>query len=239
MADRWQYAQEKHPAYCTCIRCVNSERAGNAHRSKTALSDVLDRWRKRDLDSHYILGVPPNSSRDLIVEAHRRWIVAYHPDKHQNDPRATELTKRLNAARDELLGKGRRASQSQREQRQSQEEAERQRTRESERRSQEEAQRQRANKAEQQRRQEEARQQGVNEAERLLRDAERRRQNTRSYAQQVWHEQPKRSRVWVLLAITLVTIITGYLFVAVENPESVDSLMNEWASLFDEALARK
>ena len=237
MADRWQYAQEKHPAYCTCIRCVNSERAGNAHRSKTALSDVLDRWRKRDFDSHYILGVPPNSSRDLIVEAHRRWIVAYHPDKHQNDPRATELTKRLNAARDELLGKGRRASQSQRERQQP--EAQRQRTQENERRKQEEAQRQRANKAEQQRRQEEARQQGVNEAERLLRDAERRRQNTRSYAQQVWHEQPKRSRVWVLLAITLVTIITGYLFVAVENPESVDSLMNEWASLFDGALARK
>ena len=237
MADRWQYAQEKHPAYCTCIRCVNSERAGNAHRSKTALSDVLDRWRKRDLDSHYILGVPPNSSRDLIVEAHRRWIVAYHPDKHQNDPRATELTKRLNAARDELLGKGRRASQSQREQRQSQEEAERQRTRESERRSQEEARRQRG-RASEQRRQEEAERikrdlaRKRQEAERLRQNEERHR-GPRPRTQRFRPKFRKRSRAWGVSAIALLSIIATYLVLTVTAPGEIDSMMEEWAKLFN------
>ena len=235
MADRWQYAQEKHPAYCTCIRCVNSERAGNARRSKTALSDVLDRWRKRDFDSHYILGVPPNSSRDLIVEAHRRWIVAYHPDKHQNDPRATELTKRLNAARDELLGKGRRASQSQRERQQP--EAQRQRAQENERRKQEEAQRQRG-RASEQRRQEEAERikrdlaRKRQEAERLRQNEERHR-GPRPRTQRFRPKFRKRSRAWGVSAIALLSIIATYLVLTVTAPGEIDSMMEEWAKLFN------
>ena len=78
------------------------------------LERTLEQWRASNFDPHVVLGIPVGATPEQIIDAHRRWVAAYHPDLHDNDPLATELTKRLNAARDELLGKGRRGSQSQR-----------------------------------------------------------------------------------------------------------------------------
>lgn len=233
MAERWRYAGRKHPPYCTCANCKGDSPRSHDHQPQNQLRATLEQWRSKNFDPHFILGIPPNSSRQFIVETHRRWILIYHPDKHQNDPVATELTKRLNAARDELLGEGRRGSRSQREQRQRQEEAQRQRERESERRRQEEARRQRAREAEQRtqaeaqrrerareaerRRQEEARQRAVHDAEMIMREAARRRQH---------------SPVWSVLAIALSSIIAAYLILTVTAPDATDSLMQEWANLF-------
>ena len=43
---------------------------------------------------------------------------------------------------------------------------------------------------------------------------------------------------WVATSIVLVSIIIAYLILTVQTPEAVDSLMDEWAKLFDQALAR-
>ena len=318
MAERWKYAERNHPPYCTCVECKGD---GSRHRPGQPLNQLrttLENWRSRNFDPHFILGVSPNSSRELIAEAHRRRILAYHPDKHQDDPLATELTKRLNAARDELLGKRHRGSQSQSEQQRRRQEAQ-QRARETERRSHGEERQKRADKAEQQRTQEEARQQGVREAERLMRDAERRRQDeerlkrarkaeqqrrqkearrsqeearrqrshenarrkqddeqrkrarkaeqqrrqeearlrqeearrqrshenarrrqhSRPPVQSVRHMRRKGSLLWSLLTIALASLVIAYLFATVEYAGAVDSMMDEWARLFDQALARQ
>ena len=105
MAERWRYAGRKHPPYCTCVNCKGDGSRPPHSQPSNQLRPILEKWRLKNFDPHFILGVPPDSSRKLIVEAHRRWIIAYHPDKHNNDPLANELTKHLNAARDEYLGK--------------------------------------------------------------------------------------------------------------------------------------
>lgn len=168
MAERWRYAERNHPPYCTCVNCKGDRSRPRSNQPSDRLRSILQTWRSRHFDPHFILGVPTDASRKLIVEAHRRWIVAYHPDKHQNDPLATELTKRLNAARDELLGKGRHGSQSQRAKRQRQHEERRQQQEEAERRRQEEEREQRARETERQRRKQDRQR---------AREAERRRQN--------------------------------------------------------------
>ena len=66
---------------------------------------ILQAWRSRDFEPHFVLGIPAGSSHDTIVEAHRSKLQTYHPDRHQGEPSANELTKRLNIARDQLLGK--------------------------------------------------------------------------------------------------------------------------------------
>ena len=226
------------------------------------LERTLEQWRASNFDPHVVLGIPVGATPEQIIDAHRRWVAAYHPDLHDNDPLATELTKRLNAARDGLLGNGRRESQSQREQRQRREQARQQRTREAEQRRQDEERQQRTQQVEQQRRQEEARRQVVREAERLIRDAAQKRQETANrrstrsqYQQQSQRESyaggydAHRARQdalshrklplrWVATSIVLVSIIIAYLILTVQTPAAVDSLMDEWASLFDEALAR-
>ena len=206
MKDRWQYAQGSHPAFCACIECVEARPTNESERSKHSLSDVLDRWRRRRFDPHYILGLPPNSSSKLINEAHRRWIVAYHPDKHNNDPLATELTKHINAARDALLGKNQRTSNSQREQ---------------------------------QRKQDEARRQGFREAERMKRDGARQRTSERRTAQHGRRNRRTDSLFWPLLTVALAALIATHLFLAIESPDGVDNMMQNWAQLFDKSLARQ
>ena len=91
----------------------------------------LDQWEASNFDPHVILGILKGASQSQIIDAHRRWVAAYHPDQHNSDPLATELTKRVNAARDELLGKGRHESRYQAQQRQNQD-AERRRQEEAE-----------------------------------------------------------------------------------------------------------
>ena len=254
MAERWRYLERNHPSCCTCVNCKGDSLRGKGSQRLSGLGAILESWRSKDFDPHYILGVPSNSSRDLIVEAHRRWVLIYHPDKHQDDPLAIELTKRVNAARDELLGKGRRGSRSRREQqrrqqeaqRRRQEEARRQGAREAERlvrdsarrRKQDEERRKRAREAEQHRRQEEARRQSVREAERLIQDAERRKRS-RPSMQRVQHMRKSGSLPWSLLAIALATLIAVHLVLAVQSPDAVDNVMNNWARLFDQALARQ
>jgi len=66
---------------------------------------ILEHWRSRDFEPHFVLGVDHGSSDETIISAHRRKLLAYHPDGHRGDPSADELTKRLNIARDELLGR--------------------------------------------------------------------------------------------------------------------------------------
>lgn len=34
--DRWQYAKDEHPAYCTCVKCVDAKERGEAKRTRTA-----------------------------------------------------------------------------------------------------------------------------------------------------------------------------------------------------------
>ena len=172
MAERWKYAERNHPPYCTCFDCKGDSSRPRSSQPSNQLRTTLESWRSSNFDPHHILGVPPDASKKWIVEAHRRWILAYHPDKHQIDPLATELTKRINVARDELLGKRRGGSQSQREQQRRQAEAQR-RARETERRKQEEEREQRAAKR---RKRDEGERRRREETERIMRDLAGKRQ---------------------------------------------------------------
>ena len=248
MAERWRYAERQHPPYCTCANCKGDGHRPSHSQPSNQLRAILEKWRSKNFDPHHILGVPPGSSRKLIVEAHRRWIIAYHPDKHNNDSFANELTKHLNAARDELLGEGRRGSRSQREQRRNQEEAQ-QRARDAERGKQEEERAQRAREAELQRRKQ-VRQRAQEaerrrQEERIRRTFDRRRQEaeriwqneeeqrSRHWTLRVRSKQRKHSRAWTNLGITLLSIIAAYLALTVIAPAEIDSMMQEWARLFN------
>ena len=33
--DRWQYAQDEHPPYCTCVECQKERKRGGGRRSGT------------------------------------------------------------------------------------------------------------------------------------------------------------------------------------------------------------
>ncbi len=254
MAERWRYAERPHPPYCTCVNCRGDGPRAPHSQPSNQLRAILEKWRANNFDPHFILGVTPDSSSKLILEAHRRWIIAYHPDKHNNDPLANELTKHLNAARDELLGKGTRRSRTHRERQRRDQEAEK-RARESERRKRDEERRQRANAAERQRQererrtsareterqrmQEEARRQGVREAERLMRDAARGRKHRQPMVKNTNNKRRASSIIWPVLAIALAGIIVIHLVLTVETPETVDNIMHNWARLFDQALARQ
>ena len=217
MAERWRYADREHPPCCTCANCRGDGPRPPHSQQSNQLRAVLEKWRSKNFDPHHILGVPPDSSRKLIVEAHRRWIVAYHPDKHNNDPLANELAKHLNAARDELLGKNQRASRSQRDQQRKQEEA-RQRAQEAERRRQEE----RIKRTSDRRRQ---------EAERIWQNEEQ--QRSRHWTLRVRSNQRRHSSGWTNVGITLLSIIAAYLALTVIAPAEIDSMMQEWARLFN------
>ena len=178
-----------------------------------------ERWWSKNFDPHFILGLPHDPSRKSIVEAHRRHIISYHPDKHNNAPLANELTKHLNAARDKLLGEGPRGSQSQRQQSPKQQEAQ-QRARDAQRAQQEERIKR--------------------TYERIRREAEEIWQNetqphSRHSTQTAQSNQPQRkhSPVWTGLGITLFSIIAAYLALTVIAPAYIDSLMQEWARLFN------
>ena len=32
--DRWQYARDEHPPYCTCVKCVEARKSGKSNRSR-------------------------------------------------------------------------------------------------------------------------------------------------------------------------------------------------------------
>ena len=89
------------------------------------LERTLEQWRASNFDPHVVLGIPVGATPEQIIDAHRRWVAAYHPDLHDNDPLATELTQRVNAARDQLVGKSERETLQHREQQRRQEEARR------------------------------------------------------------------------------------------------------------------
>ncbi len=248
MAERWRYAERNHPAYCTCVNCKGDGPSHRQNQSPKQLQEILEKWRSENFDPHYVLGISPNSSRKLIVEAHRRLIAAYHPDRHNNDPVATELTKRINAARDELLGAGRRGSRSKRERQRKQDEA--QRARDAEQRRQREETQQRTRNAERQRQREEAQQrvrdaarrrqeeqrQREREDEELAREAAR-RQRTANSRYQAYQAQLRTKRIqelaWALLAVTFSTLIVAYLILTITAPDDIDSLMEEWAAYFN------
>ena len=43
--DRWQYARDEHPAYCTCVKCVEANKEGGRKRSrKSAVSTPGSIW---------------------------------------------------------------------------------------------------------------------------------------------------------------------------------------------------
>ncbi len=137
---------------------------------------TLEHWRASNFDPHVVLGIPRGAPKSLIIDSHRRWVTAYHPDRHDGDPLATELTQRLNAARDELFAGARRSVQSQPERQRRQAEAQPQRAaQEEERRRQEEERELQAYIREERRRQEDELDQAVLEAEQLIRDAARKK----------------------------------------------------------------
>ena len=152
------------------------------------LRRTLDHWRESHFDPYIILSVPRDATQQQIIDSHRRWVSAYHPDRHGNDPIASEVTKHLNAARDKLLGEDRRVSPSQRDQ---------------------------------------GRKQG-----------EAQRQTHRGGGYQQNATNTRNSLSWTIFASALVTLIIAYLILTVTAPESIESLMQEWARLFDRALAR-
>ena len=175
------------------------------------LERTLEQWRASNFDPHVVLGIPVGVTPEQIVDAHRRWVAAYHPDLHENDPLATELTKRLNAARDESLGKGQRVSK----------------PRNQQRRYQATSQQQRAQEAEIRRELARKRQ----EAERL-RQNEERRGSSRSRIQRDWHKRRIRSRAWTILALMLLSIVAIYMILTITAPHEIDSKMEEWAKIF-------
>ncbi len=47
-----------------------------------------------------------------------------------------------------------------------------------------------------------------------------------------------QSILWTVIAFALVSLIVSYLVFTVTSPSSVETLMDSWARLFDDALAR-
>ncbi len=52
--DRWQYAQDEHPPYCTCVECIEDRKKGRRRRSGSSSYsgsvNIFDRfvaWLKR------------------------------------------------------------------------------------------------------------------------------------------------------------------------------------------------
>lgn len=52
--DRWQYARDEHPAYCTCVECVEDNKKGRRKRSRRSFAagrgsilDLITSWFKR------------------------------------------------------------------------------------------------------------------------------------------------------------------------------------------------
>ncbi len=57
-----------------------------------------------EADARAVLGVPADADEAAIRAAHRRLVTAVHPDRGGSE----DLTRRINAARDVLLGRFRR-----------------------------------------------------------------------------------------------------------------------------------
>ena len=52
--DRWNYAREEHPAYCTCVECVEDNKKGGRRGSRRpailgrgSIFDLITSWFKR------------------------------------------------------------------------------------------------------------------------------------------------------------------------------------------------
>ncbi len=52
--DRWQYARDEHPAYCTCVECVEDSKKGGRRKSRRSSNarresfiDLITAWLKR------------------------------------------------------------------------------------------------------------------------------------------------------------------------------------------------
>jgi DnaJ-domain-containing protein 1 len=71
--------------------------AGDRERSERGAADRAARQRT---DAYATLGIAPGSDSDTIRAAHRRLLTGVHPDRGGSDA----LTRRVNAARDLLLG---------------------------------------------------------------------------------------------------------------------------------------
>ncbi len=52
-----------------------------------------------------ILGISVDASKNEVKYAYYRLMVAYHPDKHQDDPKAKQRSALINEAKEILLGK--------------------------------------------------------------------------------------------------------------------------------------
>ena len=38
--DRWNYARDEHPAYCTCVECIEDNNKGGRKRSRRSVPSV-------------------------------------------------------------------------------------------------------------------------------------------------------------------------------------------------------
>lgn len=52
--DRWNYARDEHPAYCTCVECVEDNKKGGRklprrplHGGRGSILDLISSWIKR------------------------------------------------------------------------------------------------------------------------------------------------------------------------------------------------
>ena len=255
MAERWRYAERNHPPYCTCVEC-QGDGVGHAFKQpENQLGATLSKWQARDFDPYFILDVPFDASSNQINQAHRRLIKQYHPDRHFGDPNASQLTKRINAARDALLSNSLADVRRRRARQQRQERPEHQTTR----RTQEQRNNQAHNRQEQQR------------SNRATHASNENRQQQQSWSQQndfnweEWIDQRDRegwrtgstqrqtrgsreyqrnvantgnSLSWLIAVLALATLIAAYLILTIAVPDTMDSLMEEWARLFDQALVR-
>ena len=72
--------------------------------------------------------------------------------------------------------------------------------------------------------------QRIREAQRLV--ARQSRAGHRNYRSQLRVKRPQRL-AWAILTISLSAIIAAYLILTITAPDAIDSLMEQWAQLFN------
>ena len=184
------------------------------------------------------------------IRPHRRLIKQYHPDRHFGDPTASQLTKRINAARDALVSNSPAEARRRRARQQRQARPERQTSRRTQKQWNNQAhnrqERQRSNRASQasnenrQQHQSGSQQNDFDWEERIdQRDrqgwrtgsAQRQTRGSRDYQRNV--ADTGNSKSWAIAVLALVTLVAAYLILTSTAPEAIDSLMEEWARLFN------